>query len=154
MDAASLLPRGEALLAIRRQLAALVGDLGVPAAGQVLGVSNDTVRRRVRETQPWLFDEVFDLARHELAQAGNGAVAAAITAGLTAVDRQQARPLLLPASLRGMLKLIGRMTAEIAETLEDGRVDAGEARDLLDILGQLERATATIRLDLQAVTGN
>lgn len=156
MDAAPLPPRGESLRGIHDRLAAAVAELGVGHVSRVLGVSDDTVRRRVRAAQPWLFSEVFDLARHQLTRqdASEGEIAAAIGAALTPADRRQARPLLLPSSLRGMLKLIGRITADIAETLEDGRVDATEARELLAVLGQLERSTSAIRLDLQAVTGS
>ncbi|MFW5829066.1 MAG: hypothetical protein ACOCXA_02290, partial [Planctomycetota bacterium] len=39
--------------------------LGVASAAATIGVSNDTVRRRLRGEQPWFLEEVFSLAMAE-----------------------------------------------------------------------------------------
>ena len=64
---------------------------------------------------------------------------------------QPTHPLLLPTNLREVLRLVGRLTTEIAETLEDGKVDAQEAERLLDLLDSLDQLTEHLRVDLTAV---
>lgn len=129
----------------------LIEDIGASAAASEIGVSPDTVRRRVRGTQPWFFEEVIDLARHEIDRGCLGDIARTLFDALSTADRPEAHPLLLPSNLREMLRLVGRLTTEIADTLDDGRVDKREARRLVELLGKLDTLTAGLRVDLQAL---
>lgn len=143
--------RGESLREIRDALNEHVEDIGHATAAAEVGVSVDTMRRRVRGTQPWSFEEVFDLARHELGKGRYATVAHAIATALSPTDRQAVHPLMVPSNLREMLRLVGRITTHIAETLEDGRVDRTEANSLLDLLAELEQLTVGLRIDLAAL---
>lgn len=144
-------PRGEAFRTITASLAEHVEDIGYAEAADRVGVSVDTMRRRVRGTQPWSFEEVFDLARHELGRGRYASIAHAIAKTLAPEDREACHPLMVPRNLREMLGLVGRITTEVAETLQDGRVDADEAGSLLHLLAELERLTAGLRIDLAAL---
>ena len=146
-----LQPRGACLRQITEALAELAEALGYRETAAEIGVSVDTVRRRLRGTQPWSFEEVFDLARRELRDRHRGGVAHAIAEGLSPPDRLPSHPLRVPANLRSMLRLVGRLTTKIAETLDDGRVDPTEAQTLLGLLGELESLTAGLRIDLAAL---
>jgi len=140
--------RGESLQNIYRALLEHVDDIGVAAAASEVGVSPDTIRRRVRGTQPWGFEEVLDLARDELARGRMTGIAKAIAGALSPAGRIEGSPLKLPSNLREMLRLVGRLTTEIADTLDDQRVDRQEARRLLELLSELDQITAGLRIDL------
>jgi len=143
--------RGESLKAIHEALNEHVEDIGHADAAIEVGVSVDTMRRRVRGSQPWAFEEVFDLARHELGKGRYATISHAIANALSPTDREAVHPLMVPSNLREMLRLVGRITTHIAETLEDGRVDRQEANSLLDLLAELDQLTAGLRIDLAAL---
>lgn len=144
--------RRNSLAKVYQALQDLVDDLGAAAAAAEVGVSPDTIRRRVRGTQPWFFEEVVDLARHEIRRGSLGDIARSLIESVSTEDRQEAHPLLLPSNLREMLRLVGRLTTEIADTLDDGRVDRQEARRLIELLGKLDQLTAGLRVDLEALS--
>ncbi|MDA3961738.1 MAG: hypothetical protein PF961_13190 [Planctomycetota bacterium] len=147
----NLPPRGETLKAVFDSLNEHVEDTGYGTASAEVGVSVDTMRRRVRGSQPWAFEEVFDLARHELSKGRYATIAHAIAKALSPSNRDACHPLMVPSNLREMLRVVGRITTEIADTLEDGRVDTTEARSLLQLLAELEQLTAGLRIDLAAL---
>ena len=143
--------RNETLKTIYQALNEHVDDTGVSGSAGEIGVSSDTMRRRIRGTQPWAFEEVLDLARHQLRKGHYGNIARAIANALSPMPRQSSSPLLIPSGLREMLRLVGRITTEIAETLEDGRVDGNEAKQLLELFAQLDQLSAGLRIDLAAL---
>lgn len=147
----TLANRAQALQEVQRTLTALVDDLGANAAADAVGVSADTIRRRIRGDQEWHFDEVIDLARLEIGKGHHPAVAHAVIALISASERTAVHPLLVPTSLREVLRLVGRLTTEIADTLEDGRVDSEEAARLLELFAQLDGLTEQLRVDLAAI---
>lgn len=147
----NLPPRGESLRDIYAALGDHVEDIGHSDAACEVGVSVDTMRRRVRGTQPWSFEEVLDLARHELKKGRYATIVHAIAGAISPTDREAVHPLMVPSNLREMLRLVGRITTRIAETLEDGRVDREEAISLLKLLADLEQLTAGLRIDLAAL---
>ena len=147
----NLPPRGECLKRIYQVLAEHVEDAGYSTAADEVGVSVDTMRRRVRGSQPWAFEEVMDLARHELSKGRFATIAHSIATSLSPVERDAVHPLMVPSNLREVLGVVGRLTTQIAESLQDGRIDQKEARSLLQLLGELEQLTAGLRIDLAAL---
>lgn len=143
--------RHECLKQIYRGLESLIDDLGSANAAQIIEVSPDTIRRRLRGSQPWFFEEVFELARHEITRGQGRNVAEAITTGLQAKDNESGRPLLLPSNLREMLRQVGSLTTDIADTLDDGRIDSREAVGLLERLAGLERLIDNLQRDLKSL---
>ena len=143
--------RHECLKRIYRGLESLIDDLGSATAAELIAVSPDTIRRRLRGSQPWFFEEVFELARHEIERGQGRDVAEAITTGFVAKDAEPGKPLLLPSNLREMLRQVGSLTTDIADTLDDGRIDSREAVSLLDRLGNLEMLIDNLQRDLRAL---
>ena len=129
----------------------LVDDIGVRVASEALDISSDTMRRRLRGDLAWSFEELIDLARYEQHHHERRSVAKAITQSIAQQPPCEARPLQVPSNLRQLLRLVGRLTTEIAESLDDGRVDAAEAERLLGLLQQLDDVTAGLQVDLQAL---
>ena len=144
-------PRHQSYTKIFQALQRLVEDIGVNRTAKEMGVSTDTVRRRIKGTQPWQFEEVMDLARMELGRGHISGVSKAMAFSLAPLPLEEAHPLLLPSNLRELLRLVGRLTTEIADTLEDGRVDKTEARRLLGHLDRLDGLTSALRIDLAAL---
>lgn len=125
--------------------------LGIAIAAERIGVSPDTMRRRIRGEQPWFWEEVFTLARAEARQSHRKAICHAIIDAVNPPPRDESHPLLLPSNLRNVLRLVGRITSEIAETLEDGRVDQEEARRLLDLFEEMDEVTDYLRRELKSL---
>ena len=109
----------------------LVDDIGVRTASEALGISTDTMRRRLRGDLAWSFEELIDLARFEQERHQRRTVAKSITRSIAQKPQIEPRPLQLPSNLRQLLRLVGRITTEIAESLDDGRIDMAEADRLL-----------------------
>ena len=145
----SALSRAEAMQQLQAQMTQTVELLGVTACADELHVSTDTIRRRMRGTQPWLLTEALDLARYELRARRTGMVADALTATLrTGTLGPIGRPLLVPSNLRQALRLIGTLVAEIANAMEDGRIDQSEARRLMVLFGQLDELATEAKMNL------
>ena len=143
--------RASSLKTVQEYLCAYVDELGVSEAASIIGVSNDTMRRRIRSEQPWFFEEILDLARDELSKKHHPQIADALITALSGVVEHDFRPLRIPSELREVLRLVGRLTTDIAETLDDGKVDEAEAANLLELLIQLNELSGQVRHQLKAL---
>lgn len=143
--------RAHSLKIIQEHLSAYVDELGVSESASIIGVSNDTMRRRIRREQPWFFEEILDLARDELSKKHHPQIADALITALSGVVEHDFRPLRIPSELREVLRLVGRLTTDIAETLDDGKVDEAEAANLLELLIQLNELSGQVRHQLKAL---
>jgi hypothetical protein len=145
-------PYSQRLRSCYEAIAEYVDALGLRPAAELLDVSTDTVRRRVRAEQPWHFEEVLTLAMAEARQTHRKAISHCLMDLLQpAPAKRETHPLLLPSNLREVLSVVGRLTTEIADTLADSRVDHDEARRLLDLFSELDEMSAFLRQELQAL---
>jgi len=143
----NMLPRSEARKRIHNMLSDYVEQIGIANAAGCMEVSNDTVRRRLREEQPWFLDELLDLAYHQWQRDQR----ADLVHGLGHIlepRKGTSQAIRLPSDLRNMLRMVGRLTTEIADTLEDGRVDSEEAGRLNELLQELVPAADNLHHDL------
>ena len=143
--------RMTSLQCLHESLAQYVDDIGVSEAASVIGVSTDTMRRRIRGEQPWFFDEVLDLARAETQQKHHPKICDALITSLQGQVDHDFRPLRIPSELREVLRLVGRLTTDIADTLDDGMVDAAEASSLLELFSKLDNLTAQVKQQLKSL---
>ena len=143
--------RASSVQQIQETLCGYIEELGVSEAAGVIGVSNDTMRRRSRGEQPWFFEEVLDLAREELHSKHHPKICDAIITALQGVVNHDFRPLRIPSELREVLRVVGRLTTDIADTLDDGKVDPAEAANLLELISQLDDLTGQVRQQLKAL---
>ncbi|NRA39877.1 MAG: hypothetical protein HRU15_17175 [Planctomycetes bacterium] len=145
----SLPARHQSLERINDQLNTYVDEIGINETASLIGVSADTVRRRIRGEQPWFFNEILDLAREQCKNQYNPGIAEALVASFHGETEHDFRPLRIPSELREVLRLVGKLTTDIADTLEDGIVDAEEAGNLLELLARLEDLTDHVKLQLK-----
>jgi len=145
----SLPARNSSLQNLQETLCSYVDELGVGEAASLVGVSSDTIRRRVRGEQPWFFEEVLDLARQQVTHQHHAHIADALIVSLQGKLSHDYRPLRIPSELRDILRLVGRLTHDIAETLDDGRVDSREATNLLGLFAELDNLLAQVKLQLK-----
>ena len=143
--------RASSIKQVQEYLCSYVDELGVSEAADIIGVSNDTMRRRIRAEQPWFFEEILDLARDELSKKHHPQIADSLITALSGVVEHDFRPLRIPSELREVLRLVGRLTTDIAETLDDGKVDEAEAANLLELLIQLNELTVQVQHQLKAL---
>ena len=146
----NMLPRTEALNRVHTTLADYVECIGVGNAADCMGVSTDTVRRRLRGEQPWFIEEMINLAYHQWQRDNRAEITQNIIRIMTPRDHDT-HPIRLPSDLRSMLRMVGRLTTEIAETLEDGRVDCDEARRLVQLLHDMSPLAESLRRDLETL---
>ncbi len=126
-----------------------VDEMGVSNSAAVIGVSSDTIRRRTRGEQPWFLEEVVDLAIHQAKNRLQHPICSALIEMCSAKREVDLHPLRLPSNLRDVLRLVGKVTTEIAETLEDGRVDTEEAKRLIMLFDELGPMVKNLRAQLQ-----
>jgi len=144
----TVLPGNRSLAPLFTVLNEYCEALGMASAAAIIGVSSDTMRRRIRGEQPWFLEEVFALAQAEARHSHRKAITHTLIEVLTPGEKAETHPLLLPSNLREVLRLVGKLTTEIADTLEDGRVDREEARRLLDLFGEMEEMVGYLRREL------
>lgn len=145
----SLPARTASLQHIQETLCLYIEEIGVNEAAGLIGVSTDTVRRRMRGEQPWFFNEVLDLAREQLGNKHLTPITDALSIALQGELNHDFRPLRIPSELRGTLRLVGRLTTDIAEALDDGKIDAAEAASLLELFAELDTISAQLRNQLR-----
>ncbi len=143
--------RASSVQKLQECLCTFVDEIGVSKSAAIVGVSSDTMRRRTRGEQPWFFEEVLDLAREEVAHKHHATIADALVTALSGAIAHDFRPLRIPSELREVLRLVGRLTTDIADTLDDGKVDAAEAANLLELFANLDNMTAQVKLQLKGL---
>lgn len=145
----SLPARHQAINRIQEQLEIFVEEIGINETATIIAVSADTVRRRIRQEQPWFFNEILDLAREQCATQYNPGILEALLASFHGETEHDFRPLRIPSELREVLRLVGKLTTDIADTLEDGIVDSTEAKNLLELFTRLENLNDHVKLQLK-----
>jgi hypothetical protein len=145
-----LLPH-RSLAALSEALNEYCEALGIASAAAIIGVSTDTMRRRIRAEQPWFLEEVFKLAQAESRHSHRRGISQALVEVFNPPEKSESHPLLLPSNLREVLGQVGKITTEIAEDLDDGRIDRDEARRLIDLFSELDGMTSHVRRELAAV---
>jgi len=116
----------------------VVDDIGVRTASEALGISTDTMRRRLRGDLAWSFEELIDLARYEQERHQRRTVAKSITRCIAQKPHIEPLPQQLTSNLPPLLLRACRFTTEIAAFPHDGPIAIAVADRLLKLPHQTD----------------